>query len=198
MAFLPMAFVDHPHADGHLLGMGVALPVGLTRAQRREAYVALGRISQVRVGRMGTWRLSVDTSARSSLNLRPETWTAYPRGATHWSSVTPIVYDRHPKTKDPFACQKEGAAMIRQACTHIGLPEPREVIVTPVSAHPGVPPAYAFPRWSCPSAAPRRHTHAIIEFDQPVCGPLILGAGRYHGYGLCRPLHLRAVDGEAR
>jgi len=30
------------------------------------------------------------------------------------------------------------------------------------------------------------HTHAIITFDQPIRGPLLLGAGRYRGYGLCR------------
>lgn len=34
----------------------------------------------------------------------------------------------------------------------------------------------------------RRHAHAILVFDRPVRGPILLGAGRYRGYGLCRPL----------
>ena len=34
-----------------------------------------------------------------------------------------------------------------------------------------------------------RHTHVIAEFDRPVIGPVLIGAGRYRGYGLLRPLH---------
>jgi CRISPR-associated protein Csb2 len=30
--------------------------------------------------------------------------------------------------------------------------------------------------------------HAVIQFGAPVEGPLVLGAGRYLGYGLCLPL----------
>jgi CRISPR-associated protein Csb2 len=33
-----------------------------------------------------------------------------------------------------------------------------------------------------------RQVHAYLEFDEPVVGPILLGAGRYRGYGLCRPL----------
>jgi CRISPR-associated protein Csb2 len=84
--------------------------------------------------------------------------------------------------------------MIRQCCVRIGLPAPREVIVTPVTSHRGVPPARAFPFLRRKDGAPRRHTHAILVFDEPVCGPIILGAGRYRGYGACRPV--KEPDGE--
>jgi CRISPR-associated protein Csb2 len=30
--------------------------------------------------------------------------------------------------------------------------------------------------------------HAVIRFAEPVDGPVILGAGRFTGLGLCRPL----------
>jgi len=78
--------------------------------------------------------------------------------------------------------------MISAACESIGLPKPREVIVTAVSAHLGVPPAFAFPRLCRKDGSERRHAHAILVFDVPVCGPMLLGAGRYRGYGLCRPM----------
>ena len=78
--------------------------------------------------------------------------------------------------------------MIGQCCARIGLPAPREVIVTPVSAHAGVPPVRAFSHLQRKDGSRRRHGHAILVFDEPVCGPVILGAGRYRGYGLCRPL----------
>jgi CRISPR-associated protein Csb2 len=32
------------------------------------------------------------------------------------------------------------------------------------------------------------HSHAVLIFDEDVAGPLLIGAGRFRGYGLCRPL----------
>jgi CRISPR-associated protein Csb2 len=78
--------------------------------------------------------------------------------------------------------------MIIAGCKRIGLPHPREVIVTPVSSHLGAPPAHAFPRLRRKDGSERRHTHAILLFDIAVRGPVIIGAGRYRGYGLCRPM----------
>jgi CRISPR-associated protein Csb2 len=126
-------------------------------------------------------------------NLRPETWTAYPAGATHWSTVTPVAFNRHPKEKDRVAYQREVAEMIAGGCEAIGLPRPREVVVTPVSAHLGVPPAHASPRLQRKDGTDRRHAHAILVFDQPVRGPVLIGAGRYRGYGVCRPLDAGAT-----
>ena len=39
-----------------------------------------------------------------------------------------------------------------------------------------------------PGRTPRMHVHADIRFDAPVRGPLLLGAGRYFGLGLCLPV----------
>jgi CRISPR-associated protein Csb2 len=188
LAFVPLAFVGHPHADGRLLGMGLALPEGLPGEERRQALRAVGRVRRLLLGRLGTWQVASMTAARPAWNLRPETWTAHAEGATHWSTVTPVAYDRHPKADDRAACQREVASMIAQACARIGLSEPREVIVTPVSAHLGTPPAHAFPRLRRKDDSERRHTHAIVVFDRPVRGPILVGAGRYRGYGLCRPI----------
>jgi CRISPR-associated protein Csb2 len=188
LSFVPLAFVGHPHADGRLLGMGLALPEGLPGEERRQALRAVGRVRHLLLGRLGTWRVASMTSARPAWNLRPETWTAHPEGATHWSTLTPVAYDRHPKSDDRAAYQREVASMIAQACVRIGLPEPREVVVTPVSAHLGAPPSHAFLRLRRKDGSERRHTHAIFVFDRPVRGPILVGAGRYRGYGVCRPL----------
>jgi CRISPR-associated protein Csb2 len=188
LAFVPLAFVGHEHAQGHLLGAGVALPRATIREDRRAVMLAVSRVRTLKLGRLGVWRIEAMTAARPAWNLRPGTWTAAPTGATQWSTVTPIAFDHHPKSKAKAAYLDEVAAMIALGCTRIGLPEPREVVVTPVSAHLGVPPAHEFPRLHRKDGSQRRHTHAIITFDQPVCGPILLGAGRYRGYGLCRPL----------
>lgn len=188
LAFVPMAFVGHPQADGHLLGLAAALPAGLTAEARRQVLRLLGRVSELRLGDLGVWGLVREVSARPPWNLRPEAWTAHPDGATHWSTVTPIAFDRHPKAKDRAAYQREVAEMVATACTAIGLPRPREVIATPVSAHLGVLPAHTFPRLRRKDGGDRRHAHAILVFDAPVRGPVLVGAGRYRGYGVCRPM----------
>ena len=36
--------------------------------------------------------------------------------------------------------------------------------------------------------ASRRLVHAVIEFDTATAGPLLIGAGRFCGLGLCLPL----------
>jgi len=188
LAFLPLAFVGHPHADGHLLGVAAVLPAGLAVDERRQVLRVLGRVDELKLGGLGVWALVRDTSARPPWNLRPEAWTAHPGGATHWSTVIPVAFDRHPKTKDHGAYQREAAEMIAAACTAIGLPRPRQVIVTAVSAHLGVPPAHVFPRLQRKDGSDRRHAHAVLVFDEPVRGPVLIGAGRYRGYGVCRPL----------
>jgi CRISPR-associated protein Csb2 len=188
LAFLPLAFVGHEHADGHLIGMGLTLPAGLSRDDRQGVLKAVRRVRDLKLGRLGAWQVEPETHQSVPVTLRPETWTAHPDGHIRWATVTPVVYDRHPKSNDKATYVAEVADMIRQACTHIGLPEPREVIVTSVSAHLGVPPAHLFPRLRRKDDSLRRHTHAILVFDRPVRGPVLLGAGRYRGYGCCRPM----------
>ena len=60
--------------------------------------------------------------------------------------------------------------------------------MTAVSAHLGVPPAHVFPRLARKDGSERRHAHAILVFDEPVRGPVLIGAGRYRGHGVGRAL----------
>jgi len=194
VAFLPLGFVGHPHADGRMPGVALALPGEMLPDVRADVLRAAAGVCKegLKIGRLGAWKLTPSTMARPLETLRPATWTAHPKGATHWSSVTPIAYDQHPKAKDKAEYLVEVAAMIAAGCERIGLPHPREVIPTPVSAHLGAPPAHAFPRLRRKDGSERRHTHAILLFGEPVRGPLTIGAGRYHGYGLCRPIEVEA------
>jgi CRISPR-associated protein Csb2 len=191
LAFVPLAFVGHKHADGRLLGMGLALPGGLEPADRRGVMRAIGRVRELKLGRLGLWALTPVTESRPPHSMRSDTWTAWPDGARQWSTVTPIAFDRHPKAKARKAQRVQAADLIRQNCGRVGLPEPGEVIVTNVSTHLGVPPSREFPRLHRKDGSARRHTHAILIFDEPVVGPILLGAGRYRGYGVCR-----ALDGD--
>lgn len=188
VAFLPLAFVGHPYADAHLLGVALALPADVNPAHRHQLLGLAGRVTELKLGRLGRWRLVRENSIRPARNLQIETWAGREPGATHWATVTPIALDRHPKAKNRYEYQVECSASIAQTCQTVGLPVPREVIVTSVSAHLGVPPAHAFPRLTRKDGSERQHTHAILVFGEPVRGPILLGAGRYRGYGFCRPL----------
>jgi CRISPR-associated protein Csb2 len=192
LAFLPFAFVGHQQADGHLLGLAAVLPRNLAQPVRRDVLRALARVRELKLGRLGCWRLEAVTESRPPVGLRASTWTAQPSGATEWSTVTPFVLDRHPKTRDPAAYRHEVAEVIADACTRIGLPAPSHVVVTPVSAHLGAPAGHDYPRLHRKDGSQRRHTHAILVFDRPVRGPILIGAGRYRGYGVCRAL--RSAD----
>lgn len=192
LAFLPLAFVGSEHADGHLLGAALALPATLSPIERGHLVRAAGSVRELKLGPLGIWRLvplGVDTPP---LNLRPEAWVGRTAGSRSWATVTPIAYDQHAKAKGPAAYYAETADMIAAACERVGLPAPSVVVPGPISAHAGAPAANQFPRMARKDGSLRRHCHARIAFPEHVRGPVLLGAGRYRGYGVCRPLEAGA------
>jgi CRISPR-associated protein Csb2 len=201
LAVFPLAFVGTPHATGHLMGIGLALPspehIGLDaatfRIQWRQALAALlgdnGQLELSPPDKAWTVRLAPDESPDPRQALRPARWT---QASAIWTTVTPIILDRHPKphfNKDPEAWRESCISIIETACERIGLPKPLEIDVTRHSPLIGVPSASGF---VAPASRPGRpgrfHVHASLKFADPVEGPLLLGAGRYRGYGLCLPI----------
>jgi len=194
LAFVALPNVGHEHADGELKGIALAVPQDVTKAEQDLLMDALfpwddqtGETQplQLTLGRLGVWRLELESSAFPRMvALRKSVWIG---PAERWASVTPIVLDRYPKNGE-----SEAEEMVKSACERIGLPRPREVVLMPGSLFVGAPPAKRFP------ALPKKfgktldqHTHALLIFDEPVRGPVLLGAGRYRGYGLCRPYRSR-------
>lgn len=170
---------------------------------------------ELKLGRLGIWTLRKCDATERRGNLQPETWTAFPNGAERWASVTPVVLDRFPKcdrTQDRHGWAGEVASILRRSCHRVGLPEPVEVDVDTTSWHRGSVRAWAkrrplrghhgrqqpdaalgdgFPSFPLKGTnAPRPQVHVWIRFPRPVVGPVLLGTGRYLGYGLCRPLRV--------
>jgi CRISPR-associated protein Csb2 len=92
----------------------------------------------------------------------------------------------------PAGSLKNGKAILQRRCGKAltaGCGEnpalAREVVVTRVSAHLGAPLPHAFPRLRRKGGTGRRHAHAILVFEEPVRGPVLVGAGRYRGIGVC-------------
>ncbi|WP_042696599.1 type I-U CRISPR-associated protein Csb2 [Azospirillum sp. B506] len=198
IAIVPMSFTGFPHADGHALGFAVIPPRGSGLLDDPDFLKALRMVAPMDED-SGRRLLHLDGLTFAPTFDPPENRrsldpTLYTTAGTTFATVTPIVLDRHLKERGE-ARQIEIADQIAAACRNAGLPEPADVVPDKHSALEGAPSAYpsgnapAWMRWKLPDAlASRQLTHAVIRFPQEVRGPVLLGAGRFLGLGLCRPL----------
>ncbi|WP_437897443.1 type I-G CRISPR-associated protein Csb2 [Sorangium sp. So ce124] len=205
LAYVPLPFVGSEHADGTILGVALVLPRDATRDERVAVYRALDAWERgardgdeetprlpVHLGRIGKLVLARLEEQVSPSTLRPATWCAE---ATFWASATPIALDRNPGdlgARDPqkeAAAYAEAEATLAVACERIGLPRPSRVTVLPAAPLAGADKVRRFPPFLAGKPPVQRVlVHATLTFDTPVSGPILLGAGRYFGLGLFRPL----------
>ncbi len=190
-AVIPLPFVGSEHADGHVLGVAIAIPGNVPAAGRNLVRRAMSTITErgLTLGRIGKWRLVPEAELPSLRNLRTAVWTGGRRGARIWSSVTPVSFDEHPREKDIDGYQNKLREMLANACARVGLPGPKHIDISHISfVGDGAPAAFEFPRLARKDGSLRRHLHARLIFSDPVVGPVLLGAGRYRGYGMFKPL----------
>jgi CRISPR-associated protein Csb2 len=218
LAIVPLPSVGHHHADGRILGVALILPRESDPAERRAVYRAIDAWEgasrsnedlddapplRLLLGAGGDWRLRrVDEVSRLA-TLRSETWCAY--GSRVWMSATPVALDRNPgdlTTRDPAkaaAAFAEAQAVVAAACERIALPSPDGVWVTRSALLAGSEKAQRFPRYPTRQEKTQRVlVHATLRFPQPVVGPVLLGAGRYRGLGLFRPVPVELLTTEER
>ena len=194
LTLLPLPFVGDQHADGRIMGLALALPRELDPRDAGhclegflfDSSTGLPRGHRLFGGQWFECAVELETRERPPKNLNPNTWV---RASRVWASVTPMVLNRHYDGADKW---ERAAESVKDACRHIGLPRPREVLLHPVSLIEGVPHAREYPQLTRKNDGGRRsHSHAVIVFDEPVRGPVLVGAGRFRGYGLCRPMDER-------
>ncbi|MGE5611017.1 MAG: type I-U CRISPR-associated protein Csb2 [Bacillota bacterium] len=197
LAIVPLPFVGKEHADGHLLGVGIVMPRKMSAEDQGKLIEALNAICEnglcfdaKQYPGLGQWKLiRQGVFDASKVNLQVDTWTASPSGSRTWASVTPFVFDQHGKARSKSAYLDECAERVSEAISRVvATAKVERIRVMPVSPVLGVPTACEFPRLKRKDGSERRHTHVEVLFDRPIVGPLLLGAGRYRGYGLCRPM----------
>jgi CRISPR-associated protein Csb2 len=194
-AFFPLPYVDFDHADGHVLGLGMALPRGLKNSAElrrvlgplffdldtgEEKPVDLWR--RDRHGNMiWKWELQRETRERPPLSLQRLRWT---KPSLVWASVMPVVLHHHPKKREG-----DVERIVREAFVSAQFPEPEVIEVRSVSAVSGAGHAMTMPPFAEGGANLCRYqTHVVARFAQPVSGPMLVGRGRFRGYGLFRPV----------
>lgn len=199
LAMFPLAHVDSLHASGRLLGIGFAIPRAVTvgsdratlRLQWRQLLSCLfenEKLALTPLDHAWSLELGLADGEEGRAALQPSRWNAE---ATEWQSVTPIILDRHPKpafARNPMAWRASCEEIITETCVRLGLPAPTSVLPSVSSLMSGSLPAPAF---AAPEQRPGRpvrfHIHATITFPEKVAGPLLIGAGRFRGYGLMKP-----------
>lgn len=191
LGFIPLPFAGSNHADGRLVGVALVLPKNLDPAEVERILTPWlwdVESGEVRKNKLfdGQWlecTVELETREAPPTNLKIETWTTCSR---RWATVTPVVLDRH---FDGTQKWELAAESVKDGCERMGLPRPTDVLLHLVSMIQGVPRSNEFPRLTRKKDGGRmHHAHAVIIFDEDVQGPIMVGAGRFRGYGLCRPL----------
>lgn len=180
IAVVPLPSIGHRYADGHIMGFAVLIPKDLIMKDHDEIEEAVLKLQDIKLGKMGTWQVEpVFEQLEVPFSLRFD--SVYNRSSELWASVTPIVFGHFPDRNE-----RKRLKVISGMCRDIGIPAPIEVRIAPTSAFKAAPMATDFLRPK--QARERLVAHAWLRFQEPVQGPVILGAGRFIGLGLCRPI----------
>lgn len=200
VAFVSLPNVGHEHSDGAVMGCALVLPSALSRSDREtllrliakweiqrandrgELTLAHGTLSEFKVRR-------VDVSARKSLD--PGRWC---EPSTRFITATPIALDKNPgdlrSNRDgaAYRAARKAQESISDACMNVVGVRPVSVEVSLAPLLSGAQHVREYLPWpGRPGRTPRVRVHADIRFAARVRGPLLLGAGRYFGLGLCLP-----------
>ncbi len=199
LAFVSCPFVGHPHADGSVQGCAIVMPRDISEDDRRTLFKLVANweklTQQDGLVELAAPGLPPGRYARVTVPekqaLLPSRWC---RASMRFTTATPIALDRHPGNlrsnvdRAAHRAAAEAQDAIARACERIGLPRPVSVEASLTPLLPGAQPVRDFHPWPQRPGQPQRaRVHAEIRFDRAVRGPVILGAGRYFGLGLCLP-----------
>jgi CRISPR-associated protein Csb2 len=207
LAFASLPWVGHPHADGSIQGMALIPPRSIMpndaevlsrllarwEAQRGDVNddyaVELGTPPDVARPLRVRFR-RVELSSKGALSVRR--WC---KPARRFITATPIALDRHPGRlrsnveRAAYKAAVEAQRSVADACERIGLPRPVSVSISLAPLVPGAQHVREYAPWpSQPGKTRRARVHADIRFAEVVRGPVVLGAGRHLGLGLCLPV----------
>ncbi|WP_028583706.1 type I-G CRISPR-associated protein Csb2 [Desulfogranum mediterraneum] len=168
VAWAAIPDVGHRFASGRILGLGCWVPSDVSLEERGLLGSLLMRVTE-----LNGLKLEIDQVGLKG--LRRSTWS---RPSPIWSTVTPIALDRWPKKTFP------PEMVVANSLSAMGLPKPERIMCSNHSQVKGAANARKYPS----RRGNRFITHALIEWAEPIVGPLLIGADRYFGGGLCRPL----------
>jgi CRISPR-associated protein Csb2 len=187
LGVIPLANIKGQYADGSVLGIGVVLPDDIGDGNRdiiddtlmgsKDSKTSV-RLDELTLGAMGEMGVKYD----SEPDLRTLDRARYEGPSKRWATVTPYVFGRYPR-------KKSQSEVIAESCRRVGLPRPPKSIKTmDTSPLNGVPQTSDFLYDEAHFDSNKLKKHVVFEFEKPVEGPIMIGAGRYFGSGLMTSL----------
>jgi CRISPR-associated protein Csb2 len=204
-AFFPLPFVGAKFADGHVMGLAMAVPrvLDLHNESRQaslqrvlgpllfqetgqERIVTLWRRSKNNPEELvWKWELEREKREYPPVTLRARTWVG---PSYEWASVTPVVLHHYPKR----ARENDVERILLESFESAGLPAPIQIRAQSVSIFEGVGLAKSMPEFAEGGEKLCRYqVHVVVKFPVPVEGPVLVGRGRFRGYGLLRPMEVK-------
>ena len=176
--YLALPDTGFPHSRGRIHGLALWLPpgsdLGSDRVQRRKARDAAVAIDAL-VGRGIEVVVEPHGDEERPWAANPRRWR---RSSATWVTAFPVIHERR------------GVPELAEAarwCRHAGLPEPVAFRSCRTPLLPGavdLAPAEV----NRPGRLALPYSHAEFRFAEPVEGPVVVGAGRQRGFGLCVPV----------
>ena len=184
MAVIPLPSAGYRYSDGHIMGFALVFQKSMPGETRESMIYTMNHLQNITMGRYGVAR--VEQISMLDWDPTPVALDArtYVKSSDTWATVTPAIFGKHPK-RNQTGSGKDGGNVMEEACRMIGLPKPVEVRTGPASTVRGVPMARDF---YMPDRFRKYYrSHMIIRFGREVPGPVIIGSGRFTGFGLCVP-----------
>lgn len=174
-AFVPLADLGFRYASSRLRGVAMLLPRATDIEQRREALRAFN-ISEIYVG--GD-RYELSHIRGDEDQLRATQAKSYIRESKSWATLTPLRLWKMPNRNG-----SDIPGLVAQAIRQAGYPEPTCI---ETSGTPYVQGGRHVRSYAHRLQKPYWLVHALITFANKVSGPMLIGRGRYIGFGLCAP-----------
>ena len=176
--YLALPDVGYARSRGRIHGLALWLPPGCDRVVRRMARDAAVAIRSLRGPRVDVAVAPRDDEV-SPMAAHPDRWL---QSSRVWVTAVPAIHER----RRPLDLQE-----VARWCRHAGLPAPiafRSARTPLASGALDLAPVEV----NRPGRPALPYSHVELEFGQGIPGPVVIGAGRQRGFGLCIPLDGRA------
>jgi len=181
--YLALPDVGFPRSRGRIHGLALWLPPGCGPAERQrcgDAALAVRRLT----GRGVYTSVSIHDDRPRPRAANRRRWTASSQG---WATAFPAIHERRGDLD---------LAEVSRWCRHAGLPAPISFRATREPLVPGAV-DLAPVEVNRPGRPGLPYSHVQLRFAEPVRGPVVIGAGRQRGFGLCVPVPSTGEGGPA-
>lgn len=179
VGYFGLVDVSHRHADGHILALAVVSPrrEPSTADALANALLIDPGLRRLSVPGLGAFELTYDPVQDRPRGATAERWV---RPSRTWTTATPAVLDRYPRRR------LTESDVVAQGLVAAGYPAPVSVEVASV---PFVTGGLMLRRHQVPQRPgdTRPVRHIRVEFEHRIDGPVVIGALRHVGFGLCVP-----------